>query len=54
MGPIKRGFTNGGRSGEERLPTHLFATDQFPSKRNNCYSSLEYLLLVRDVLESTK
>ena len=23
------------------------------SRRNNCYSSLEYLLLVRDVLEGT-
>lgn len=27
---------------------------RFPSKRNNCYSSLEYLLLVRDVLEGTE
>ncbi|CAH8323408.1 unnamed protein product [Eruca vesicaria subsp. sativa] len=38
----------------ERLPTCLFATDQFSNKRNNCYSSMEYLLLVRDVLERTE
>ncbi|WZZ26383.1 hypothetical protein YC2023_009784 [Brassica napus] len=37
----------------ERLPLRLFATDRYPSNRNNCYSSLEFLLLVRDVLEGS-
>ncbi|CAG7906979.1 unnamed protein product [Brassica rapa] len=37
----------------ERLPSRLFATDRYPSNRNNCYSSLEFLLLVRDVLEGS-
>ncbi|KAG2333717.1 hypothetical protein Bca52824_004897 [Brassica carinata] len=37
-----------------RLPPRLFATDRYPSKcKHNCNSSLEYLLLVRDVLEGT-
>ncbi|KAL0760220.1 hypothetical protein Bca101_076370 [Brassica carinata] len=35
----------------ERLPPRLFATDRYPNNRNNCYASLEFLLLVRDVLE---
>ncbi|CAG7906618.1 unnamed protein product, partial [Brassica rapa] len=30
----------------ERLPSRLFATDRYPSNRNNCYASLEYLLLL--------
>ncbi|CAF1926669.1 unnamed protein product [Brassica napus] len=37
----------------DRLPPRLFATDRYPSNRNNCYSSLEFLLLVRDVLEGS-
>ncbi|KAL0675353.1 hypothetical protein Bca4012_003334 [Brassica carinata] len=37
----------------ERLLPRLFATDHYPSKQHNCNSSLEYLLLVRDVLEGT-
>ena len=37
----------------ERLPLRLFATDRYPSNRDNCYSSLEFLLLVRDVLEGS-
>ncbi|CAN7056477.1 unnamed protein product [Brassica oleracea var. botrytis] len=37
----------------ERLPPRLFATDRYPSNRNNCYASLEFLLLVRDVLEGS-
>ncbi|KAF8107899.1 hypothetical protein N665_0116s0104 [Sinapis alba] len=32
----------------QRLPSRLFAMDCYPSKRLNCNSSLEYLLLVRD------
>ena len=36
-----------------RLPPRLFATDRYPSNMNNCYSSLEFLLLVRDVLEGS-
>ncbi|CAF2159401.1 unnamed protein product [Brassica napus] len=31
---------------DERLPSRLFVTDRYPSKRHNCNSSLEYLLLV--------
>ena len=38
----------------KRLPSRLFATDRYPSNRNNCYASLEYLLLVRDVLEGSE
>ncbi|RIA05339.1 hypothetical protein BRARA_K00364, partial [Brassica rapa] len=38
----------------DRLPSRLFATDRYPSNRNNCYASLEYLLLVRDVLEGSE
>nr|VDD42861.1 unnamed protein product [Brassica oleracea] len=37
----------------DRLPPRLFATDRYPSNRKNCYSSLEFLLLVRDVLEGS-
>ncbi|CAF1708918.1 unnamed protein product, partial [Brassica oleracea var. botrytis] len=29
-----------------RLPPRLFATDRYPSNMNNCYSSLEFLLLL--------
>ncbi|XP_013632447.1 PREDICTED: uncharacterized protein LOC106337888 [Brassica oleracea var. oleracea] len=39
--------------GNQRLPSRLFATDRYPSKRFNLNASLEYLLLVRDVLEGT-
>lgn len=38
---------------DKRLPPRLFATDRFPSKRLNCNSTLDYLLLVKDVLEGT-
>ncbi|CAN6875955.1 unnamed protein product, partial [Brassica oleracea] len=31
----------------ESVPTRLFTTDLFPSRRLNCFSSLEYLLVVR-------
>ncbi|KAG2314558.1 hypothetical protein Bca52824_017680 [Brassica carinata] len=34
---------------DERLPERLFATDRYPSRRLNVYSTLEYLLIVRDV-----
>ncbi|KAG2248131.1 hypothetical protein Bca52824_087759 [Brassica carinata] len=37
--------------GNQRLPSRLFATDRYPSKRFNLNASLEYLLLIRDVLE---
>ncbi|CAG7901847.1 unnamed protein product [Brassica rapa] len=47
VAPTEEGSVN------ERLPTHLCATNRFPSKMNNYYSSLEYQLLVRDVLEGT-
>ncbi|KAG5377875.1 hypothetical protein IGI04_025717 [Brassica rapa subsp. trilocularis] len=33
----------------ERLPSRLFATDRYPSNRNNCYSSLERNLTVDDL-----
>ncbi|CDY19478.1 BnaC04g11210D [Brassica napus] len=39
--------------GNQKLPSRLFATDRYPSKRFNLNASLEYLLLVRDVLEGT-
>nr|VDD43125.1 unnamed protein product [Brassica oleracea] len=39
--------------GNHKLPSRLFATDRYPSKRFNLNASLEYLLLVRDVLEGT-
>ncbi|KAF2612495.1 hypothetical protein F2Q70_00012414 [Brassica cretica] len=44
---IKEGTapTEGGAV-NDRLPPRLFATDRYPSNRNNCYSSLEFLLLV--------
>ena len=38
----------------ERLPSRLFATDRYLIKRHNCNASLEYSLLVRDVLEGTE
>lgn len=38
---------------DERLSLRLFATDRYPSKRHNCNSALDYLLLVRDVLEGS-
>lgn len=38
---------------DKKLPARLFATDRFPSKRLNCNSTLDYLLLVKDVLEGT-
>ncbi|KAH0906020.1 hypothetical protein HID58_037847, partial [Brassica napus] len=38
----------------DRIPTRLFAAVWFPSRRLNCYSSLEYLLLVRGVLEGSE
>ncbi|CAF2077279.1 unnamed protein product [Brassica napus] len=39
--------------GNQKLPSRLFATDRYPSKRFNLNAPLEYLLLVRDVLEGT-
>ncbi|CDY07501.1 BnaC06g15630D [Brassica napus] len=39
--------------GNQKLPSRLFVTDRYPSKRVNLNASLEYLLLVRDVLEGT-
>ncbi|CAN6968525.1 unnamed protein product [Brassica oleracea var. botrytis] len=30
----------------ERLPPRFFATDRYPNNRNNCYASLEFLLLL--------
>ncbi|KAL0713036.1 hypothetical protein Bca4012_020014 [Brassica carinata] len=38
---------------DERLPERLFATDRYPSRRLNVYSSLEYLVVIRDVLRGT-
>ncbi|KAJ4894693.1 ULP_PROTEASE domain-containing protein [Raphanus sativus] len=38
---------------DERLPLRLFETDRFPSRRLNIYSSLGYLLMVRDALKGT-
>lgn len=36
-----------------RLPERLFATDRFPSRRLNVYSTLEYLVIVKNVLQGT-
>ncbi|KAH0929386.1 hypothetical protein HID58_015113, partial [Brassica napus] len=33
----------------ERLPSRLFATDRYPSNRNNCYASLERNLNLDDL-----
>ncbi|KAL0800312.1 hypothetical protein Bca101_055487 [Brassica carinata] len=38
---------------DKMLPPRLFATDRFPSRRLNNYSSLEYLLIVRDALRGS-
>ncbi|KAL0742175.1 hypothetical protein Bca4012_083688 [Brassica carinata] len=38
---------------DERLPERLFATDRYPSRRLKVYSSLEYLVVIRDVLRGT-
>ncbi|KAF8106782.1 hypothetical protein N665_0133s0020 [Sinapis alba] len=35
------------------MPERLFATDRFPSERVNMYSTVDYLLAVRDVLTGT-
>ncbi|KAG2314708.1 hypothetical protein Bca52824_017830 [Brassica carinata] len=35
---------------DARLPERLFATDRYPSRRLNVYSTLEYLLIVRDIV----
>ncbi|KAF8100788.1 hypothetical protein N665_0217s0015 [Sinapis alba] len=35
------------------LPERLFATDRFPSERVNMYSTVDYLLAVRDALTGT-
>lgn len=37
----------------KRLPERLFATDRFPSERVNMYSTVDFLLWVRDVLRGT-
>ncbi|KAG2250360.1 hypothetical protein Bca52824_080496 [Brassica carinata] len=37
----------------KRLPERLFATDRFPSERVNMYSTVDFLLGVRDVLRGT-
>ncbi|WZZ52685.1 hypothetical protein YC2023_052792 [Brassica napus] len=42
----------GGRP-DERLPERLFATDRYPSRRLNVYSSLNFLVAVKDVLRGT-
>lgn len=38
---------------DERLPSRPFATDRYPSKRLNVYSTLDYLLVVREPLKGT-
>ncbi|CAN7015104.1 unnamed protein product [Brassica oleracea var. botrytis] len=38
---------------DERLPERLFATDRYQSRRLNVYSSLEFLVAVKDVLRGT-
>ncbi|CAN7018627.1 unnamed protein product [Brassica rapa subsp. trilocularis] len=37
----------------KRLPERLFATDRFPSERVNMYSTVDFLLWIRDVLRGT-
>lgn len=37
----------------KHLPERLFATDRFPSERVNMYSTVDFLLWVRDVLRGT-
>ncbi|CDY69070.1 BnaCnng61730D [Brassica napus] len=39
---------------QARLPKRLFATDRYPCKRNNMYSTIDNLLCVRDALNGTK
>ncbi|RID68507.1 hypothetical protein BRARA_C00658 [Brassica rapa] len=36
-----------------RLPERLFATDRYPSRRLNVYSTLDFLVAVKDVLRGT-
>lgn len=38
---------------DERLPERLFATDRYPSRRLNVYSTMEYLVIVRKALQGT-
>lgn len=38
---------------DERLPERLFATDRYPSRRLNVYSTMEYLVIVRKALQET-
>ncbi|KAF8113513.1 hypothetical protein N665_0049s0029 [Sinapis alba] len=38
---------------DERLPERIFATDRFPSRRVNMYASIDYLLVVKEVLKDT-
>ncbi|XP_056867278.1 uncharacterized protein LOC130512867 isoform X2 [Raphanus sativus] len=47
------GGTDADEGPDLRLPSRLFATDRYPSNRLNVYSSLELLLVVRDVLRGT-
>ncbi|KAH0885021.1 hypothetical protein HID58_061117 [Brassica napus] len=44
---------NSGDGPDERLPERLFATDGYQSRRLNVYSSLEFLVAVKDVLRGT-
>lgn len=43
----------GDLSADKMLPPRLFATGRFPSRRLNNYSSLEYLVIVRDALRGS-
>lgn len=44
---------NSGGHPDERLPERLFATDRYPSRRLNVYSTLDFLVAVKDVLRGT-
>ncbi|KAG2287028.1 hypothetical protein Bca52824_046632 [Brassica carinata] len=44
---------NSGDGPDERLPERLFATDRYQSRRLNVYSSLEFLVAVKDILRGT-
>ncbi|CAN7126737.1 unnamed protein product, partial [Brassica rapa subsp. narinosa] len=44
----------GGRGVPARLPETLFAMDRYPCERINMYSTIDYLLCVRDALNGTE
>ncbi|XP_048591413.1 uncharacterized protein LOC125576099 [Brassica napus] len=47
-------WSSGGRGVPARLPETLFAMDRYPCERINMYSTIDYLLCVRDALNGTE